>query len=85
MKINLYIERLVLNGLPVTRSQGRAVQSAVEAELTRLLAADGLAPGLRSGGAMPQARGSAMQFTNEAGPRKLGTQIAQSVHEGLGK
>ena len=37
MNINLHIERLILDGLPITRQQGPHVQAAVEAELTRLL------------------------------------------------
>ena len=85
MKINLHIERLVLEGLPVERAQGALVQSAVQQELTRLLGFNGVAPGLTSGGAMPHARGGDMQFAKEASPCQLGTQIAQSVHEGLGK
>jgi len=40
---------------------------------------------LSSVGAIPHARGGDMQFAKEATPRQLGTQIAQSVHEGLGE
>ena len=43
MNIKLHIERLVLDGLPVTRSQGPLVQAAMEAELARLMAEGGLA------------------------------------------
>jgi hypothetical protein len=85
MKVNLHIERLVLDGLPISRSQGALVQRAVEAELSRLLAADGLAPSLLAGGAMPYAPGGPMRLTNESNPDHLGTQIAQSVYGGLGK
>jgi len=83
MTINLHIERLVLEGLPLTQRQGPLVRTAIERELVRLLASDGIAPGLMSGAAMPNAPGGAMQFAKEASPRQLGTQIAQSVHEGL--
>lgn len=85
MKINVHIERLVLEGLPLERVQGPLVQSAVQQELTRLLGLNGIAPGLISGGAMPRAQGGNMHFANEASPRQLGTQIAQSVHEGIAK
>ncbi|HJP92671.1 MAG TPA: hypothetical protein VJ875_12000 [Pyrinomonadaceae bacterium] len=85
MKINLHIERLVLEGLPVTSGQAPLVQLAVQQELTRLLGFTRIAPQLMSGGAMPYARGSAVRFGGEASPRQLGTQIAQSVHEGLAK
>jgi hypothetical protein len=81
MKINLHIERLVLEGLPLERAQGPQVQAAVQQELTRLLGANGVAPGLP--GAMPYARGSEVSYSRESTPRQLGTQIAQSVHGGL--
>ena len=86
MKINVHIERLVLEGLPLSRAQGPLVQRAVEAELARLFGASGgLAPDLRSAGTIPSAVGSPVQYASEASPRQLGTQIAQSVHAGLGK
>jgi hypothetical protein len=83
MKINLHIERLVLEGLPLERAQGPQVQAAVQQELTRLLATGGIAPALMSGGARPRARGGDMSYAKESSPRQLGTQIAQSVHGGL--
>ncbi len=85
MKINLHIERLVLEGLPLSSSHAPLVQLAVQQELTRLLGVNGIGPGLMSGGAMPQAHGGNMQLARETSPRQMGTQIAQSVHEGLAK
>jgi hypothetical protein len=85
MKINLHIERLVLEGLPLNRAQGPLVKRAVEVELARLFGGGVIATGLRSGGSIPHAAGSPLQFASEVSPRQLGTQIAQSVHEGLGK
>jgi hypothetical protein len=85
MKINVHIERLVLEGLPLSRAHGPLVRRAVEAELARLLATSGVAPELRSPGTIPRAQGSPVQYASESGPRQLGTQIAQSVHAGLGK
>ena len=37
MNINLHIERLILDGLPIEPRQRAQVQAAVEAELARLL------------------------------------------------
>ncbi|HEX3184542.1 MAG TPA: hypothetical protein VHQ94_07085 [Pyrinomonadaceae bacterium] len=85
MNINLHIERLVLEGLPLSRAQGPLVQRAVELELARLFAGTGMGPAFTSGGTVPRASGGAMQFAREATPGQLGTQIAQSVHEGLSK
>jgi hypothetical protein len=85
LNINLHIERLVLDGLPIARQDGPLVQAAVEAELSRLLTAQGLAPGLLSGGAMPAVRGDSLQLAGESSPSQLGTQIAQAVYGGLSK
>jgi len=83
MKINVHIERLVLEGLPLERAQASVVQLAVQQELTRLLGSHRIGPGLMSGGTTPHAQGSNLQFAREASPRQLGVQIAQSVHQGL--
>jgi hypothetical protein len=83
MRINLHIERLVLEGLSLSSGQTPLFQLAVQQELTRLLRSNGIAPGLMSGGAIPHAAGGSMQIASETSPRQMGTQIAQSVHEGL--
>lgn len=85
MNITIHIERLVLDGLPLARHQAPLVQAAVEAELARLLAADGLAPGLATGGVVPRLAAPALQVGADAGPTHLGAQIAQSVYGGIGK
>jgi hypothetical protein len=85
LNINIHIERLVLDGLPVARHEGSLVQAAVEAELARLLTAQGLPPNLMSGGAMPSVPGGAIQFGAQSSPAHLGKQIARAVHGGLSK
>ena len=85
MNINVHIERLILDGLPITYSQRPLVQAAVEAELVRLLMADGLAPRLQAGGAMPYVPGGSVQLTSDGSPTQLGQQIAQAVYGGIGK
>jgi hypothetical protein len=81
MKINLHIERLVLEGLPLERAHGPQVQAAVQQKLTQLLGASGVEPGLT--GAVPHTRGTDVSYARDSTPRQLGTQIAQSVHGGL--
>jgi hypothetical protein len=81
--IHLHIERLILDGLPLERSQGPHVQAAVEAELTRLLTASGLGEQFQSGGAVPSVRAPEMQVTNN-GSTQIGQQIAQSVYSSIG-
>lgn len=85
MNINLHIERLVLDGLPIAHHEGSLVRAAVEAELSRLLTAQGLSPALLNGGAMPAVRGDSIQLASESSPSQLGTQIAQAVYGGLSK
>ena len=84
MKINLHIERVVLDGLPVASHQRGLVRSALEAELTRLLGAGGLSPQLMSGGAVPYLPASSIELTRGERPAQLGQQIAGAVHSGIG-
>ena len=82
--IHVHIERLVLDGLPIWHSQRPLVQAAVEVELARLLAADGLAPNLQGGGALPSVPAGSIQLTSEGNPNTLGQQIAHAVYGGIG-
>ena len=82
MSIYIHIERLILDGLPVTSSHGVAVQAAVEAELSGVLAEQGL--NRVSGGAVPHLVGGSIQLTKNSGPAQIGRQIAQAIYVGLG-
>jgi hypothetical protein len=84
MSIKLHIERLVLDGLPVTRSQGPLVKAAVETELARLMAEGGLAQELASGGAVPSVRADGINSVGGS-PARIGRQIAKAVYGGIGK
>jgi hypothetical protein len=83
MNINLHIERLVLDGVDIAPGQRQLLQASVEAELTRLLADRGLAPGFAQGVALPKLSTNGMQLTGN-NPTQLGQQIAQSVYGGIG-
>jgi hypothetical protein len=83
MNIELHIERLVLDGLPVESRQGALIQSAVEAELARLLAGNGLRPELLSGGAVGSLRAGGIQLEQGFSAPHLGEQIAGAVHSGI--
>ena len=78
MNINLHIEQLALDGLPVTGGQGALVRAAVESELTRLLA-EGDMNHLRSGAAA-HASASPIQLSQDPNPLSLGHQIARAIH-----
>lgn len=84
MNINVNIERLVLEGVSVPPSQRPLLQAAVEAELGRLLTAEGLGAGLRSGGVVPRVSAGTIQLSPESNPTQLGQQIAQAVYGGIG-
>jgi hypothetical protein len=82
MNIQIHIERLVLEGIDVSYVARPTLQMAVEAELTRLLAAGGLAADLQTGGSHPAIFTCPIQLTGD-GPTHLGQQIAQAVYGGL--
>jgi hypothetical protein len=81
MKINVSIERLVLEGLPLNQAQGALVQAAVETELARLLAEQGMSH--VSGLAVPSLPANSIDVTRESNPAQLGHQIAQAIHSSL--
>jgi len=84
MNINLYIDRLILDGLPIERNQAPQIQAAVETELTRLFTKSDFTAGLQSSIALPSLHASAIQFSAGNTPTQLGNQIAQSVSSGIG-
>ena len=83
MNIKVHIERLVLDGLPISRHDGPAVQAAVEAELTRLLATGELSPELRAGGALASVRANSINVTKESSPTAVGQQIGGALGSAL--
>ena len=85
MNINLHIDRLVLDGLPTDHHQGPLIKAAVEAELTRLLTANGLANSLMTGGATPSVPAPGIQTSSDSNPPRLGQQIGRAVYGGIGK
>ena len=83
MNINLHIERLVLDGLPLERRDGAALQAALETALADLLAARGLPQTLQSGGAVPWLSGGPQPTVSSGDPASAGTQIAHAVYDSL--
>jgi hypothetical protein len=81
MNINVSIERLVLDGLPVDRLEATLVQAAVEIELARLFAEQGL--NRLSGGAVPYLSANSIRISHQSKPAQLGHQIAQSIYSSL--
>lgn len=84
MKINVHIERLVLEGLLVTNLQARQVQGALETELAHLLTGSGLSQGLRGGIAVPSLPAAGIEVPRENHPARLGREVARVVHGAIG-
>lgn len=84
MNVNLHIERLILDGLPIESRHGSTVQASIETELARLVTQGDLASNLR-GGAVPSVRADAIQLASPSTPVQLGRQIAGSIYGSIGK
>jgi hypothetical protein len=85
MRIELHIERLVLDGLPATDAEGARLRAAVEGELARLLATGGLARELAAGGAVPHLPAPQIGIGPGDRPDALGRAVARSLHAGIGR
>lgn len=83
MNINLYIERLVLEGVNIAPSQRRLLQDSIAAELTQLLHNGGLEPNLVAGAVLARLSTKAIHLTDN-NPIQAGRQIAQSLYGGIG-
>jgi hypothetical protein len=83
MNIDLHIETLVIDGLDIPHSQRPALKAALEAELTRLLAENGLGEPWQAGGAVPAIKAAEMQMKPGSSATQLGASIARSVYTGL--
>jgi hypothetical protein len=88
MKIELHIDRLVLQGIDLPRHQQTLLRTAVESELARLLASSSEAFDHLTGGSIPHLEAADIQVP-PAGPRKntaqtLGRRIAMAVYQRIG-
>jgi hypothetical protein len=85
MNINLHIERLVLEGLPVEARHSALVREAIEAELSHLLSNGGVSSGLQSGGVLHRVQADALQLNADSNATQIGQQIAQSIYGSIGQ
>ena len=83
MKINLHIERLVVDGLNIAPGQSHVLQSVVATELTRMLMEGGISSDLAKGIALPHISVDSIRLTSN-NAEQVGQQIAQSVYGGIG-
>lgn len=85
MNIIVHIERLILDGVPVPHRHRSQLQAALERELARLIAADGLTIDVQTSGVLPRVSGGEMRLEGDENPSRLGTQIARAIYKGIGK
>lgn len=83
MKLNLHIERLVVDGVAIAPGQSHLLQTAVANELHRMLMESGISPELAKGAALHQVPADNIHLTNN-NPDQIGQQVALSVYGGLG-
>lgn len=83
MSINLHIERLILEGLPMASGQGGQLQQAVQKELAGLLETGALQDAWRSDGNVHRLQTKDIGVAQEISPARLGEQIAAAVYGGL--
>jgi hypothetical protein len=81
MNVNLHIERLVLDGLPLNRPQSAVLKSSLERELARLLEHRGI--NTLASGAVPELSAAAIQLSPDGRPAQWGRQIAHSLFSGM--
>ena len=83
MIVNLHIDRVVIDGLPLERRDAPMIESALSEELTRLIG-EGGAQGLGGRRFDPVVRTEPiMRTARDAGG--LGRQIGRAVHGAIGK
>jgi len=79
--VQLHIERIVLDGVPLSRAEAAQLRGALEAELARLLAHGPRVAWTDT--ALHSLRAPALAFGAPVRPLELGRAIAHSVHASL--
>jgi hypothetical protein len=83
MRVELRIDRLVLEGIDLPAGQHQLVGAHVQAELARLLRDGGLAGPPGHGGAVATARGPALHLPAGLPPPALGRLLAGAIYQGI--
>jgi hypothetical protein len=84
VNINLHIEQIILDGLPIARHEAPKVRAAIEAELARLLKLGGLDAALSTGGSFARVEAGALNLPRGGTPAQIGARIAEAVYGGFG-
>ncbi|HEX9867630.1 MAG TPA: hypothetical protein VGC99_03370 [Candidatus Tectomicrobia bacterium] len=81
--LEVYIEELVLHGFP-TGDRYR-IAEAVERELARLFAEQGVPPSFTRGADIPRLDGGGFEVAQGSKPEVIGAQVAEAVYRGLSR
>lgn len=81
--LELHIEQLVLHGFPP--GDRYRIGAAVEAELTRLFAEQGVPPSLAQNGEVARLDGGAFEVAPGSKAEAVGAQVAEAVYGGLNR
>jgi hypothetical protein len=83
MNIELHIERLVVEGIPIAPAERALLHTAIHAELERLLRAEGLPGDLPRRGAVARAQAPPVVVPGRPDTLEMGRRLAVAIHEGL--
>lgn len=85
MNIKVHIERLILDDITVPHRHRPLLQAALEEELARLLASDGLSIDFQQSHVQQSVRAGILEIKDSDEPAVLGRKIARALYEGVGK
>ena len=83
MNIELHIKELVLHGFKY--GDRYQISEAIQGELVRLFAEQGVPSSLSRNAEITQLDGNAFEVTPGSKPAAIGSQVAHAVYGGLGK
>ncbi len=85
MNIRLHIERVVVEGMGLTSVEAASVLTAMEAELSALLAAGGVNPSFQSDTALASISVGAIGVEAGSGADALGRRVAGALYGGIAR
>jgi len=85
MNITVHIERLILDGIALPQRHRPVVQAAMEEELARLLAIDGLSIDFQQRHVQQRVQAGVLEVKDNDEPTVLGRNIARAVYRGIGQ
>lgn len=83
VKTCIEIERLVIEGLPLTTRDGHLIATALETRLSALLVAQGGRSAFSAGAAIPGVDAGVLAVDRHVSPSRLGHQAAAAVHRAI--